>query len=269
VLGISGGDPSFRDDDGSASPDVVAALADFAAGQGSEHAVMMALAGSRLLIPVVAVLADHCDDADPGDLDATSGPPLAVASPAAPQQQLAPQSDLRSEKATDMAVPTLIGLDGRRAVPAFTSLEAMKSWQADARPVPAAARAVWQAACSESAAVVVDVAGPVPFAVEGARLAALAAGEPALLPFADPDVHNIVTDVLASQLDIASFALEPSDENRDLAIVLTLTAQAQVQADAGDRDISQLGAHVADAVMARLSARFKRGIMIWLATAAD
>ncbi len=266
VLGISGGDPSFRQDDGSAHPDVVAALTDFAAGQGSEHAVMTALAGSRLLVPVVAVLAD---------------PPFAAA-PAVPQQLIAPAVDLpggagpepplrpadRSEKATDMAVPTLIGLDGRRAVPAFTSLDSLKSWQAQARPVPAAARAVWQAACSDSAAVVVDVAGPVPFAIEGARLAALARGEPPLLPFTDPDVHEIVTDVLANQLDIASFELEPADELRDVAIVLTLTAQAETRVGSGQLDVGQLGAHVADAVMARLGARFKRGVTIWLAPSA-
>src|SRR6185437_10985047 len=85
----------------------------------------------------------------------------------------------RGEKASDMAMPTLIGLDGRRAVPAFTSLQSMNRWQSDARPVPVAALAVWQTACADSAAVVIDVAGPVPFAVEGARLAALARGEEA------------------------------------------------------------------------------------------
>ena len=42
VLGISGGDPSFRDDDGSAEPGVTAVLEAFAAGQGTEQDVLTA-----------------------------------------------------------------------------------------------------------------------------------------------------------------------------------------------------------------------------------
>src|SRR5215472_10042085 len=109
MLDISGGDPSLRNDDGSAEPGVAAALADFAAGQGTEHAVMTALAGSRLLVPVVAVLADQLDPAEP--------------SPAA--EPGAPRSAIHGEKASEMAMPTLIGVDGRRAVPAFTSLDSL------------------------------------------------------------------------------------------------------------------------------------------------
>jgi hypothetical protein len=244
VLGISGGDPSFRNDDGSASPDVVTALADFAAGNGTEHAVLMALAGSRLLVPVVAVLADQPESTQ-------------LAQSAAP--------GLRAEKASEMAMPTLIGLDGRRAMPAFTSLESMSRWQSDARPVPVAALAVWQSACADSVAVVIDVAGPVPFAVEGARLAALASGEAAPQPFEDPDVHEIVADVLANQLDVAFFELEPDDSGRDLVIVLVLTERA---AD-DDPGALQMGGEIADAVMARLGGRLRRGVAIWLGSDAD
>lgn len=238
---ITGGDPSFRKDDGAAHQGVTAALADFAAGQGTEHAVMTALADSRLLVPVVAVLAGQLEQS-----------PLGPASARSP---------IQGEKASEMAMPTLIGLDGRRAVPAFTSLDSMGRWQSDARPVPVTARAVWQSACADSSAVVIDVAGPVPFAVEGARLAALARGEAAPLPFADPDVQEIVAEVLASQLDVASFELQPDDCGRDLAIVLVLTPNAAAD---DDHDMAQLGADIADAVMARLSGRLRRGVAIWL-----
>lgn len=215
------------------------ALAEFAAGNGTEHAVLLALAGSRLLVPVVAVLADQPESA-------------------LPAPSVAP--GLGAEKASEMAMPTLIGLDGRRAVPAFTSLESMSRWQSDARPVPVAALAVWQSACADSSAVVIDVAGPVPFAVEGARLAALARGEAAPRPFEDPDIHEIVADVLADQLDVAFFELEPDDSGRDLAIVLVLTKQA---ADEGT-DAAQMGGEIADAVMARLGGRLRQGVAIWL-----
>lgn len=245
MLGITGGDPSFRNDDGSAQPDVTAALADFAAGRGTEHAVMTALAGSRLLVPVVAVLADQLEPAEPD--------------PAA--EQGAPRSAIHGEKASEMAMPTLIGVDGRRAVPAFTSLDSLSRWQPDARPVPVAALAVWQTACADSSAVVIDVAGPVPFAVEGARLAALARGEAAPQPFADSDVQEIVAAVLASHLDVASFELQPDDDGRDLTIVLVLTTEAEA---GGGLDVAKLGAEIADAVMARLGSRLRRGVSIWL-----
>src|ERR1700735_5060414 len=43
------GEARFRDDNGSAEPRVAAAIAPFGSGQGSEHAALTALAGSRLL----------------------------------------------------------------------------------------------------------------------------------------------------------------------------------------------------------------------------
>ena len=78
-----------------------------------------------------------------------------------------------------MALPTLIGNDGRKAVIAFTGTETISRWRADARPVPVPAARLWPAVAAEQAdAVVIDVAGPVPLVIEGARLAALAGGAP-------------------------------------------------------------------------------------------
>jgi len=217
VLGITGGDPSFRDDDGAADAVVLAAMRAFVAGDGSEAAALAELARGRLLVPVVAVPA---------------------------------------EQASEMAMPTLIGMDGRRAVPAFTSLESMRSWRASARPVPVAARQVWQAAVADSCAVVIDVAGPVPLAVEGARLAALARGEAAPPPWCDPDVHEIVADVLAGQLDVTGFELRPGEADGDLMIALTLAP------DGAGHDVTVLAEKVAGAVLARLGGRLRRGLAI-------
>ncbi len=247
VLEISAGDPSFRDDDGSASPSVSTAMARFAAARGTEHAVLSALAGSRLLVPVVAVLSANGDGTEQA---------ATVAAPAGTAQLRAVG---QGEKASEMAMPMLIGLDGRRAIPAFTGLESLKRWQPDARPVPVNAAAVWQTACADDAAVVVDVAGPVPFAVEGARLAALAAGNEPPLPFADPDVRENVSAVLSGQLDVASFELEPGGEDHDLGVVLTLAAGA------ADADLARLGGEVMAGVMERLGGRLRRGVQVWLA----
>lgn len=210
----------------------------FAAGGGSEQAALAALAASRLLVPVVAVPAER-----------PRGGPSGARAPG------------NAEKAAEMALPTLIGLDGRRAIPAFTSLESMRRWQADARPVLAAARQVWQAATADSCAVIIDVAGPVPLAVEGFRLAALARGEEPPAPCADSDVHEVVSGVLADRLDVAAFELRPGDADNDLVIALT------VAADQAGRDVTELAAWVADSVLERLGGRLRRGVAIWLGRA--
>jgi hypothetical protein len=69
--------------------------------------------------------------------------------------------------AAQMAVPRLVGADGRHALPVFSSSAALKAWQADARPVPMAGSAAVAAALAEGyAAIVLDIAGPVAHTVE-------------------------------------------------------------------------------------------------------
>ncbi|WP_214412902.1 SseB family protein [Sphaerisporangium fuscum] len=139
--------PLVPDDDGSADASVAAALAGLAAGTADATEVVSALSTARLLVPVVALLTES----EVGE------------------------HGLKQEKESEMALPVLVGADGRRAVPAFTSAESLRLWRADARPIQAVTPQVCRAALGEeAAAVVVDVAGPVPFAIEGAMLHALA-----------------------------------------------------------------------------------------------
>jgi hypothetical protein len=199
------GDPTDR---GDPDPQVAAALSAFAAGQGSEHAALTVLASSRLLVPVVTVLAgaEHAGatgNPGPGDM-AGSG------------------RRLRGEKVSEMAVPTLVGSDGRLAVLAFTCLQSLVGWRPDARPVPVPAHQVWQAGVQEASAVVIDVAGPVPFAVDGARLAVLAEGRPPPLPHEDPDLRALADAALTGEPLVAGFALLQGEGEGDLAIQVTL-----------------------------------------------
>lgn len=76
----------------------------------------------------------------------------------------------------EMAQPTLVGADGRPAAAAFSSLATMSGWRADARPVPVGAMDLLATALEAGHAVVIDVAGPVPFAIEGAVLRSLSEG---------------------------------------------------------------------------------------------
>ncbi|MFI7698756.1 SseB family protein [Nonomuraea sp. NPDC049480] len=142
--------PLDPNDDGGAAPAVAAALAAYQAGTADATHVLNALSGARLLVPVVALLTESEVGAH----------------------------GLRQEKESEMALPKLVGQDGREAVLAFTSTEALARWRPDARPIQATTLEVCRAAVQEqAAAVVVDVAGPVQFVIEGAVLEALAAVE--------------------------------------------------------------------------------------------
>ena len=219
---LNPGGHQFRNDNGSADPHVAAALAAYQAGQGSEQAALTALASARLLVPVVAVLADG--------------------------------SAADGDKNSEMVLPTLIGQDGRPAVLAFTSLEALARWRANARPVPAEADRVCRAAVADSCALVIDVAGPVPLAVEGARLEALADGRPVPPAHDDPDLRAEIETAVADEPVIAGFTLAPSDQ-ADLSVRLRLTAGGRLPAD-----WQAVVNRVANNIAARLAGRLRRGV---------
>jgi hypothetical protein len=238
------GDPTDR---GDADPQVAAALGAFAAGRGSEHAALAALARARLLVPVVAVLAEAAS------ADATAAGPGGAAGPG---------RGLRPEKTSEMALPTLLGSDGRRAVLAFTGLPSLTGWRPDARPVPVTARQVWQAGAQEASAVVIDIAGPVPFAVDGARLAALAEGRPAPPPHDDPDVRALAAPALAGEPLIVGFALLPGGGDSDLTISVTL-ARGYGPGDARAQAAIQ---RAVERIVAGGGARVRRGITVAVST---
>ena len=214
---LNPGGQQFRDDDGAADPRVTAALAAYHAGQGSERDALVALSAARLLVPVIAVLADG--------------------------------SAAEGDKNSEMVLPTLIGQDGRPAVLAFTGLDPLARWRPNARPVPAEADRVWRAAATDGCAVVIDVAGPVPLAVEGTRLAALAAGQPVPAAYEDGDVRAEVEAAIAAEPVIAGFSLAPSQQV-DLAVRLHLSAGDWRPA------VNQVARNIAG----RLAGRLRRGV---------
>jgi hypothetical protein len=161
-----------------------------------------------------------------------------------------------------MALPTLIGSDGRRAVLAFTCLPALAGWRPDARPVPVTGRQVWQAGAEEAGAVVIDVAGPVPLAVDGARLAALAEGRPPPLPHDDPDMQALAAAALAGEPPVAGFALLPGSGGSDLTIQVTL-ARGYGPADARAQAAIQ---RAVERIVAGGGGRVRRGITVAVST---
>jgi hypothetical protein len=134
-------DPGFAGDDGAADPVLVAALAAYGAEPESRERwleALSALQDARVLVPVVAVA---------------------------------------EEGGTDMAAVLMKGRSGRTALLAFTGQESMRAWEAEARPVPVTAPDAARAALQNGAdALLLDVAGPVLFPVEGEDLSSLGAG---------------------------------------------------------------------------------------------
>ncbi len=122
----------FAADDGSAEPALTAVLAEHAAGRADLSAVVAALAGTRVLVPILP----HGREIAPAD-----------------------------EAAGGRAAAAVMGIatgDGRAAMPVFTSVAALAAWGTDARPVPTPVAQAAEGALAEGWPVLVlDPAGPV------------------------------------------------------------------------------------------------------------
>ena len=140
---------SFPDDTGAQSPEVARALAAHAADPSTFPRLVQAIAASRLLVPVVALLGEvEYDD-----------------------------HGLAHDKSSDMAAVLLQGADGRMALLAFTGTEQLTAWNPEARPVAVTAKAAAMSAVAEEAsALVIDIAGEATVVIEGQHLAGLAGG---------------------------------------------------------------------------------------------
>jgi len=142
-------DPGFADDAGAGDPALARVLAAHQAGAASSGAVLAVLQDARLLVPVVAVLGEV-------ELD---------------------EQGLAHDKSSDMAAVLVRAADGSTGLLAFTSLESMTRWDPDARPVPVTTVTAATAAIQDGAeALLVDLAGPATYVVEGDDLTRLAAG---------------------------------------------------------------------------------------------
>lgn len=207
-------EPGFSEDDGSADPVLAGALAAYAEDPAAEPAVLAALPGARLLVPVVAILGE----VEEGPSEAGSG----VAAPKA-------GGGFRREKTSEMAVLTIETPDGRRALPAFTSVESLARWRPDARPVAVPFPQALRAAAHEKAdTLLIDLSGPAPYALSGPALRALAAGRDGVDPLADAAVRRAVRDVVAAEPGVVRAYLTRAD-TADGTLGLVLAPGAVVQ----------------------------------------
>ena len=176
------------DDDGSAPEKLIEALRRFRAGELGEAEVVDALRESRLHIPLVAVLGaggvtEHGHD-----------------------------------KSQELSIVTVAGPDGRTVLPAFSSVDAMKRWNPDARPVPATAGRVALAAASEDTdLVVLDPVSDTEFVLRRPALWALAQSQPWTPSYADTAVLSAFMDAAEPEPAIVAVQLAPGDPGSRLA----------------------------------------------------
>jgi len=148
-------EPAFADDDGAADPRLRAALA--------TGANLGRLAGSRLLVPIVAVADERRTDG----------------------------SDSRSH----MAAVSMVNATGEKGLLAFTGMDSLRAWDLTARPVPVLGAQAARAAVQDGAvALVIDVLGPHRVVVTGEDLLALADAADAGIDFhPDTPTANLST----------------------------------------------------------------------------
>lgn len=185
----------FAGDDGSADPALAEALTNWQAGEGDLETVFARLAPTRVLVPVVAVLGETGESTLTG---------------------------LKGDKEADMALVLLTGPNGQKALPVFTSLQSLHSWNPEARPVPVEARRAALSGVDEGCEViVVDPAGPATAVLHRPAVWALAQGRDWVSSPRDPEVAGAISEALAGLPQIVETHCEPG-RSAELALVLTL-----------------------------------------------
>ncbi|QZY52565.1 SseB family protein [Leucobacter tenebrionis] len=117
------------------------------------------------------------------------------------------------EKSQELSIVTIAAPDGRRVMPVFSSVTAMRAWHADARPIPVPGpQAALAAAQEETDLIIVDPGSPErEFGVRRTQLRAVALGERCLPAWADPAVLEAFRASTARDPRVVEVLLVPGD----------------------------------------------------------
>lgn len=198
---------AFADDDGETPAALAAAISAMrAAGEayragGADPAsidelsalrqtVLVELSRSRLLVPLLA---------EAGELGET------------PDGRIV-------EKTQELSIVTVASPDGRRVMPVFSSVEAMRRWNADSRPIPVPGPQAAVAAAQEATdLIIIDPGSPdTQFGVRRPELEAVALGEHRAPAWADPEVRSAFLLAASGEAPLRAIALLPGDPAGDL-----------------------------------------------------
>lgn len=208
------------DDDGTAPGAYLAAMAALRAGECSLVDVIDAVRDCRFLIPLVAVA---------GQTGLTD-------------------SGLVVDTTQELSIITVAGPDGRPVLPVFSSVDAMRRWRPDARPVPADAVRVALAAASERTdRIVIDARSPETMLVlPRPAVWAIAQGEPWLPAADDPAVLEAIARPAAQHPEIWAVSLvagDPLGRGDSAEVVVRLGVEPAVTAERLRAIIAELSAH--------------------------
>ncbi len=191
-------------DDGSAPERLVEAIRRLRADEVGIQDVVAVLHEERLLVPLVAEAGD---------------------------EGIGPHGQ-KVDKTQELSIVTVQGPDGRAVLPAFSSVEAMRRWDAWARPIPIQASRIALAAASEGTPlVVVDPGSETQLVVRRPALAALATGQAWTPSFEDDEVAAAFGDSTAGERGVLAIGLAPGDPRAllagpELVVVLQLAEQS-------------------------------------------
>ena len=155
-------------DSGETQPAVASALSGFSEGVIGVAEIVNVLSASRALIPLLT---------NPGeDFD--------------------PNHPVMEDKVQELSIVTLVGPEGEAVLPAFTSVEAMKKWNGDSRPIPIEMQRVALAAASEGADRIVVNPGTEKIVLRRPMVWAIAQGEPYVSPAESNELFEHLSQLL-------------------------------------------------------------------------
>ncbi|QAY74302.1 SseB family protein [Agromyces protaetiae] len=227
---------THSDDDGAAPPLLEAAVRRFRSGDGGQADVVQAFGSSRLLIPLLAELGS-------GEAGGT---------------EVGAHGHV-IDKSQELSIVTVAGPDGRRVLPVFASVAAMKAWNPTARPVPADGVRVALAAVDDGTdLVVLDAGSAGEFVLRRPAVWAVAQQMPWRPSFESEEVAQAFAHSIESELAVLAVDLDAGDPDARLAgpeLIVRLTLA------------SGLTREELDATTARLARRWAADDLI--ATAVD
>lgn len=201
---------NYAGDDGTAPPELLAALAALQAGSGDEQAVVDALRPARVLVPLVAALGEAGSN----------------------------EAGVTIDKSAELSIVTVAAPDGGTVLPVFASAEAMRRWNAKARPVPTRMQQVALAAAQEGTdRIILDPGSPTQFGLRRPATWAIAQERPWLPPHRNTEVaaaiaRGIVHEPLLLGVELAPGGRAGSLEGPELLVRLLIAAEAEAQRDA-------------------------------------
>ncbi len=196
---------AFADDDGTAPPKLIEAVAAFRAGEVGAEVVVDQIRVSRLLVPLLANLGETEIGAHGQKVD----------------------------KSAELSIVTVKSPDDQDSLVVFSSVEAMSRWNKASRPVPTDAIRIALAAASQmSTRVVLDPGSDTEFVVRRPAIAKIAQSLPWLPPERNEAVLKVLQDSVADEPLVLNLEASTADpHSRLLGAELQVSIQLEPRAE--------------------------------------